>query len=373
MDERPTIRGVNLKGIKMTKSRQKTLFQTWSGPKRTDNNSARVPLQNYQEKSDAIQISDDEQDDDLLKALELSLLEAQPAKDGEPTESSSSHARCSTLFSSVGENDHNKRAPEVSEDRKCTMFPRERKNNSNNNGATTRKPSDLGLFKVVRNKQESLVKYIEDNPSKSASNSEEPRVLSEAELLALEDLPGFDKFSGQRWIYPTNYPVRDYQYNIVKSSLYENTLVVLPTGLGKTFVAAVVMYNFYRWYPQGKVIFMAPTKPLVAQQIEACYNVMGIPQDVTAEMTGNFALLKLYTCNLGTGPNWRNKIATKVIGFFKIRYVYRVQANYYMSALATFMTSKSYLSNLIMLIQGVYLLKYTFSSLFHVIWLIIHF
>ena len=57
-------------------------------------------------------------------------------------------------------------------------------------------------------------------------------------------------------------------------------------GLGKTFIAAVVMFNFYRWYPLGKIVFMAPTKPLVAQQIEACFNVMGIPQDHTAEMTG---------------------------------------------------------------------------------------
>ena len=32
---------------------------------------------------------------------------------------------------------------------------------------------------------------------------------------------------------------------------------------------------------------MAPTKPLVAQQIEACFKVMGIPQVVTKEMTGN--------------------------------------------------------------------------------------
>ena len=46
------------------------------------------------------------------------------------------------------------------------------------------------------------------------------------------------------------------------------------------------MYNYYRWYPQGKVIFLAPTKPLVAQQIEACYSIMGIPLDVTSEMTG---------------------------------------------------------------------------------------
>ncbi|XP_033734152.1 Fanconi anemia group M protein-like [Pecten maximus] len=100
---------------------------------------------------------------------------------------------------------------------------------------------------------------------------------------------GFDKFAGKTWIYPTNYPVRDYQFNICQQALYKNTMVTLPTGLGKTFIAAVVMYNFYRWYPQGKVVFMAPTKPLVAQQIEACYNIMGIPQADTAEMTGNMA------------------------------------------------------------------------------------
>lgn len=101
-----------------------------------------------------------------------------------------------------------------------------------------------------------------------------------------EGIPGFDVGTGNRWIYPTNYPVRDYQFNIVQQALFQNTLVTLPTGLGKTFIAAVVMYNFYRWYPQGKIIFMAPTKPLVAQQIDACYNIMGIPRQDTAEMTG---------------------------------------------------------------------------------------
>ena len=102
----------------------------------------------------------------------------------------------------------------------------------------------------------------------------------------VEVIPGFDLEAGNVWIYPTNYPIRNYQYDIVEQALYKNTLVTLPTGLGKTFIAAVVMYNFYRWYPQGKVIFMAPTKPLVAQQIEACFNIMGIPQSDTAEMTG---------------------------------------------------------------------------------------
>lgn len=101
-----------------------------------------------------------------------------------------------------------------------------------------------------------------------------------------EDVPGFDRDAGRIWIYPTNYPVRDYQFNIILQALFRNTLVTLPTGLGKTFVAAVVMYNFFRWYPAGKVIFMAPTKPLVAQQVEACHNIMGIPMADTVEMTG---------------------------------------------------------------------------------------
>ncbi|XP_064622547.1 uncharacterized protein LOC135484794 [Lineus longissimus] len=104
--------------------------------------------------------------------------------------------------------------------------------------------------------------------------------------MAEHDMLGFSKFNGRMLTYPTNYPVRDYQLNIVQSAIYRNTLVCLPTGLGKTFIAAVVMYNYFMWYPSGKVVFMAPTKPLVAQQIEACYNIMGIPQTHTAEMTG---------------------------------------------------------------------------------------
>jgi len=91
------------------------------------------------------------------------------------------------------------------------------------------------------------------------------------------------------WIYPKSekYAEREYQLAISRSCLLENTLVSLPTGLGKTLIAAVVMYNFYRWFPTGKIVFLAPTRPLVRQQIEACYNIMGIPEVHTAEISGN--------------------------------------------------------------------------------------
>ena len=44
----------------------------------------------------------------------------------------------------------------------------------------------------------------------------------------------------EKWIYPTSavYAIRDYQRSIVSRALFRNTLVCLPTGLGKTFIAA---------------------------------------------------------------------------------------------------------------------------------------
>ena len=65
-----------------------------------------------------------------------------------------------------------------------------------------------------------------------------------------------------------------------------NVLSTVNAGLGKTFIAAVVMYNFYRWYPRGLIIFMAPTRPLVTQQINACTDIMGIPLSDITEITG---------------------------------------------------------------------------------------
>ncbi|WPH02619.1 Hypothetical protein R9X50_00548400 [Acrodontium crateriforme] len=89
------------------------------------------------------------------------------------------------------------------------------------------------------------------------------------------------------WVYPTNLGnIRDYQFNIVSRSLFHNTLVALPTGLGKTFIAATVMLNYFRWTTDAQIIFMAPTKPLIAQQMDACYHIVGIPRRVTVLMTG---------------------------------------------------------------------------------------
>lgn len=57
---------------------------------------------------------------------------------------------------------------------------------------------------------------------------------------------------------------RDYQVSIARGAVSESTLVVLPTGLGKTVVALIVVAETLQ-SKRGKVLFMAPTKPLVEQ------------------------------------------------------------------------------------------------------------
>jgi ATP-dependent DNA helicase MPH1 len=90
------------------------------------------------------------------------------------------------------------------------------------------------------------------------------------------------------WVYPTNLgKIRDYQFNIVQRGLFHNLLVALPTGLGKTFIAATIMLNWFRWTVDSQIVFVAPTKPLVSQQIDACFNIVGLPKSQTSMLTGN--------------------------------------------------------------------------------------
>ena len=49
---------------------------------------------------------------------------------------------------------------------------------------------------------------------------------------------------------------REYQINVFRKAIKENTLVVLPTGMGKTVIAAMVA-NFVINERDEKVLFLA--------------------------------------------------------------------------------------------------------------------
>lgn len=77
---------------------------------------------------------------------------------------------------------------------------------------------------------------------------------------------------------------RAYQEVIAASALGENTLVVLPTGLGKTVIAAMVAAKKAE---EGKVLFLAPTKPLVEQHIGTFDDFIDINKEEMYVMTGD--------------------------------------------------------------------------------------
>ncbi len=62
---------------------------------------------------------------------------------------------------------------------------------------------------------------------------------------------------------------REYQQKIFETAKDNNTLVVLPTGLGKTLIALMLTIERLKKHPTSKVVFLAPTKPLVEQHFES--------------------------------------------------------------------------------------------------------
>ena len=61
---------------------------------------------------------------------------------------------------------------------------------------------------------------------------------------------------------------RKYQEDIYNTCKDNNTLVILPTGLGKTLVALMLAKDMLKDNPKSKIVFLAPTKPLAEQHLE---------------------------------------------------------------------------------------------------------
>jgi len=79
---------------------------------------------------------------------------------------------------------------------------------------------------------------------------------------------------------------RPYQQEIAEKSSQRNTLVVLPTALGKTVIAALVAANFLYNYPRMRILMMAPTRPLVLQHMDSFYRILRVGRDDIEVLTG---------------------------------------------------------------------------------------
>jgi Fanconi anemia group M protein len=72
---------------------------------------------------------------------------------------------------------------------------------------------------------------------------------------------------------PDTVEPRDYQTMIAEECLDRNTLVVIPTGLGKTVIAALVIAERLA-LARGKALFLAPSRPLVDQHADRLRSVL---------------------------------------------------------------------------------------------------
>lgn len=52
---------------------------------------------------------------------------------------------------------------------------------------------------------------------------------------------GFHLFSGSHYVYPSNYPIREYQMEIIKTALFNNTLIILPAGKVVKYIISIII------------------------------------------------------------------------------------------------------------------------------------
>lgn len=86
-----------------------------------------------------------------------------------------------------------------------------------------------------------------------------------------------------------NVEARQYQETIFKESLRQNTLVVLPTGLGKTVIIAYLVAYYLQHHSRGLILIGTPTKPLVHQTVNRLHEFVECPSDSIVGVSGSIS------------------------------------------------------------------------------------
>ena len=79
---------------------------------------------------------------------------------------------------------------------------------------------------------------------------------------------------------------RLYQETILATASKHNTLIVLPTGLGKTNIFLMLAANRLKQYPESKILLIGPTRPLIDQYFEVFKKYFELDESKMAIMTG---------------------------------------------------------------------------------------
>ena len=83
-----------------------------------------------------------------------------------------------------------------------------------------------------------------------------------------------------------NFEPRLYQQTILATASLKNTLVVLPTGMGKTNIFLMLAAQRLKQYPSSKILLLGPTRPLIDQYKKVFETNFNIPHEKLATFTG---------------------------------------------------------------------------------------
>lgn len=87
-------------------------------------------------------------------------------------------------------------------------------------------------------------------------------------------------------IKPDKIEARLYQQTLFASCVKDNSLVILPTGLGKTILFIMLAAHRIQKFPEGKIVFCAPTKPLLDQHEQTARSSLNIDSDKIIQISG---------------------------------------------------------------------------------------
>jgi len=117
-------------------------------------------------------------------------------------------------------------------------------------------------------------------------------IISDVEIHAafgVVALTVYDKYVEMPLIKTKTMDYRTYQVDLADIASRQSTIIVLSTGLGKTVIAALLTAKRLKEHQGSKVLFLAPSRPLVDQQARFLKRVLDLEESQIVCLTGQDA------------------------------------------------------------------------------------
>jgi ERCC4-related helicase/DNA uptake protein ComE-like DNA-binding protein len=131
-----------------------------------------------------------------------------------------------------------------------------------------------------------MIASITDYAQEEGSTQDMQNTIKPSVRLTTMPTPQLEQVEEELSLVSTFKP-RLYQQTIFAKASMKNTLVVLPTGMGKTAIALMLSLHRLKNFKNSKVLFLAPTKPLVEQHKTTFESLCTLPKDKSVVFTGH--------------------------------------------------------------------------------------